>query len=201
MGRRRRSPGKRRTTVEKGHSAVGYRRCHDPGGDQEREVEEMECVCRRFFIDAKGQRCRVEYGLCGRNKCGPCFQLMGKWDAGIPFVSAVVRALWIREFYQFIQTSPADTLALVKWNPPVEVFALAKWNKKKKRVLTAADSQFEEEWFGPQLPFPTERRPQARAWESNIEEETIRQDWLQQSKIKIGDHLTDDERTQVVKLL
>ena len=83
----------------------------------------------------------------------------------------------------------------------MEVFALAKWNKKKKRVLTAADSQFEEEWFGPQLPFPTERRPQARAWESNIEEETIRQDWLQQSKIKIGDHLTDDERTQVVKLL
>ena len=112
---------------------------------------------------------------------------MGSWEAGTPFIPVDTRALWIKEFYQYVET------------PPMEVMVLRKW-KKKKRIMTAADSQFEEDWFGPQIPFPTERRPQARALE-NTEPRSAQQEWLQQSGIRIGGHLTDVEQAQVTNLL
>ena len=59
-------------------------------------------VCRRFLCSIGGF-CRVEYGVCGSVSCGPCFQLLGYWTAGVPFTPLDVQAVWVCEFIKGIR--------------------------------------------------------------------------------------------------
>ena len=95
----------------------------------------VERNCRRFINDGQ-VRCRIEYGTCGRDECGKCFQASGKWQEGVPFVPEITQLHWINEFLQTSLVGSAEYVATVAVTARV---------KPKRKIY---DGAAEEGWFG-----------------------------------------------------
>ena len=83
----------------------------------------MEFGCQKFINDGKG-RCRIEYGDCGRDECGPCLGKSRKCRRG-DLVKECIQLRWIREFFQ--QTTKTPTAAVAT------AMAIANHKAKLKR--------------------------------------------------------------------
>ena len=165
------------------------------------EMVKEECErpprCRKFFNDGK-QRCREEYDICGRARCGYCTSPYGE----IPFVDSHKQLVWAREFFQSLGS------ASLKDDQEIEpVFGLSITTRKMGRTPlcipsgTVINPGAEEEWYGcHQDPFPTQRRLERRPWDPAFCVDGVHEEWLLQSGIKIG-QLTPPERRKVIQLL
>lgn len=185
--------------------------------DSVNRKEDLGGQCRRFVNDGS-KRCRVEYGVCQLAECGGCYQKSEQWRNGEPFVDPHTQLLFVREFFQHVVSK--SVLNLLTKDEGISgvqgatvAVATVETRDGKRRAKKGKGKEWtipsgalvkpgpEEEWFGCQQDFPTDRRVERREWDLSIPVGKEQEEWILRVGIKVGKELGPKEREQVLRLL